>query len=89
MVEDGETEGLSLRVGAEVSLKAEGIDGWDERLDGVEGRAWDGGVLGHMTPGVGQRGICVRYYVKRRDFDSFLPSQSVVKVPMCNPSKFV
>ena len=65
MVEHGETEGLPLRVGSKVSLKAKGIDGWDERLDSVEGRTRDGGVLGHMTPGERQRKNGIRYWVKR------------------------
>ena len=52
MVEHRETEGLSLCVSPKVSLESKGIDGWDECLDGVEGRARDGGILGHMTPRV-------------------------------------
>lgn len=49
MVEDRQGEGLSLCVCSQVSLEAKRVDGWDEGLDGVEGRPGDGGVLGHMT----------------------------------------
>lgn len=39
MVEDGQSEGLALRVCAQVRLEAKRVDGRDEGLDGVEGRA--------------------------------------------------
>lgn len=50
VVEDREGEGLPLRVCAEVGLKAKGVDGRDEGLDGVERGAWNGRVLGDVTP---------------------------------------
>lgn len=49
MVEHRQGEGLPLCVGAKVRLEAEWVDGWDESFDGVEGGAWNGGVLGHVT----------------------------------------
>lgn len=51
VVEDRQREGLALSVCAEVGLKAKGVDGGDEGLDGVERRAWDGCVLGDVAPG--------------------------------------
>ena len=51
VVEHGEAECLALRVGAEVGLEAEGVDGGEEGLDGVERRAGHWGVLGHMASG--------------------------------------
>lgn len=51
VVEHRQGEGLALRVCAEVCLEAERVDGGDEGLDGVERRAWDGCVLGDVTPG--------------------------------------
>lgn len=53
MVEDGQSEGLALRVRAQVRLEAERVDGRDEGLDGVERGARDGSVLGDVTPGGG------------------------------------
>lgn len=50
VVEDRQGEGLALCVRAQVGLEAKRVDGRDEGLDGVEGRAWDGSVLGDMTP---------------------------------------
>lgn len=50
MVEDGQSEGLALCVRAQVRLEAKRVDGRDEGLDGVERRAWDGSVLGDVTP---------------------------------------
>lgn len=50
VVEDGQSEGLPLCVRAEVRLKAKRVDGRDEGLDGVERRAWNGRVLGDVTP---------------------------------------
>lgn len=50
VVEHGQSEGLALRVRAQVGLEAERVDGRDERLDGVQRRAWDGCVLGDVTP---------------------------------------
>lgn len=49
VVEHRQSEGLSLCVCAEVGLEAEGVDGRDEGLDGVERRAWDWCILGHVT----------------------------------------
>lgn len=49
VVEDGQGEGLALRVRAQVGLEAEGVDGRDEGLDGVERRARDRSILGHVT----------------------------------------
>lgn len=48
-MEHGQGEGLALCVRAQVGLEAERVDGRDEGLDGVERRAGDGGVLGHVT----------------------------------------
>lgn len=50
VVEHRQGEGLSLCVRAKVRLKAEGVDGRDESLDGVERRPWNRCILGHMTP---------------------------------------
>lgn len=50
VVEDRQSKGLALRVRAQVRLKAKRVDGRDEGLDGVERRAWDGSVLGDVTP---------------------------------------
>lgn len=50
VVEHRQSEGLALCVRAEVGLKAERVDGGDEGLDGVERRAWNGCVLGDVTP---------------------------------------
>ena len=52
VMEDREAEGLPLCVGSKVSFKAEGVDGRYERLYSVQWRAWDGGILGHMTSGM-------------------------------------
>ena len=57
MVEDGEAEGLSLGVGSDVGLKAEGVDGRHEGLDGVEGRARHWGVVCDMTPSSGEHRV--------------------------------
>ena len=48
-MEDGQTEGLALGVGAEIRLKAERVDGGQEGLDGVERGPGHGRVLGHVT----------------------------------------
>ena len=37
---------LTLRMGPEIGLEAEGVDGGDEGFDGVEGRAGDR-LVGH------------------------------------------
>ncbi len=50
VVEHRQSEGLSLCVCSQVRLKSEGVDGWDESLNGVEGRPWNGCILGDMTP---------------------------------------
>lgn len=50
VVEDGQGEGLALRVCAQVRLEAKRVDGRDEGLDGVERGARDGSVLGDVTP---------------------------------------
>ncbi len=57
-MEDGETERLSLRVSPQVCLKAEGIDGRYEGLDGVQWGTRNGSILGHMTPGREREGMC-------------------------------
>ena len=49
VMEDREAEGLSLCVGPKVSFKAKGVNSWDECFDGVERRARDWCILGHMT----------------------------------------
>ena len=49
VMEHRQGEGLSLCVCTEVRLKAKRVDGRDEGLDGVEGGAGDGSVLGHMS----------------------------------------
>lgn len=56
VVEDRQGEGLALCVGAEISLKAEGIDGWNEGFDGVERGAWNGCILSHVPPGTDRKG---------------------------------
>lgn len=50
VVEHGQAEGLSLRVRPQIRLKAKGVYGWDESLDGVQRRARNRCVLGHVTP---------------------------------------
>lgn len=50
MVEDRQGKGLALGMSAEISLKAERVDGWDESFDGVERGAWNGCILGHVPP---------------------------------------
>lgn len=50
VVEHRQSEGLSLCVCAKVRLKAEGVDGRDESLNGVERRPWDRCILGDVTP---------------------------------------
>ena len=50
VVEDGEAEGLSLRVRPQVRLEAEGVDCRDKGLDRVQGRARHGRVLRHVAP---------------------------------------
>ena len=57
VVEHRQAERLSLSVGSKVSLKAKRVYGWNKRLDSVEGRSRDGGVLGHMTTSPSQDGI--------------------------------
>lgn len=49
VVEDGEAEGLSLCVRAQVCLKAKGVDGREESLDGVQGGPGHWRILRHMT----------------------------------------
>lgn len=51
VVEHRQSEGLSLSVCAQVCLEPEGVDGWDESLDGVEWRPWNRCILGDVTPG--------------------------------------
>lgn len=51
MVEHRQSKGLPLSVCAEVSLKAKRVDGGNEGLDGVEGRAGNGCILGDVAPG--------------------------------------
>lgn len=51
VVEDRQREGLALSVRAEVGLKAKRVDGGDEGLDGVEGGAGNGCILGDVAPG--------------------------------------
>ncbi len=58
VMEDGETERLSLRVSPQVCLEAKGIDGRYEGLDGIQWGTRNGGVLGHVTPErEGERGL--------------------------------
>ena len=49
VVEDREAEGLSLCVRAQVCLKAKGVDGREESLDGVQGGPRHRCILRHMT----------------------------------------
>lgn len=49
VVEHRQSKGLSLRMCTEVRLKAEGVDGRDESLNGVERRSWNRCILGDMT----------------------------------------
>ena len=80
MVEDGQTEGLALGVGAEIRLKAERVDGGQEGLDGVEWRPGHGRVLGHVTSATENIQICFifgvffvqRFYQERFSFQSSL-----------------
>ena len=50
-MEDLQTEGLALRVRAQVRLEAERVDGRHERLDRVQRRTRDRRVLGYVTCG--------------------------------------
>lgn len=50
VVEDRQGKGLALGMRAEVSLKAERVDGWDESFDGVQRGAWYRCILSHMPP---------------------------------------
>lgn len=54
VVEDRQSEGLSLCVRAQVGLEAERVDGRDKRLDGVKWRPWNWCILGDVTPVPGQ-----------------------------------
>lgn len=49
MVEHRKTECLAQGVRPEICLEPEGINGWNERLDHVQGRAWDWRILGNVT----------------------------------------
>ena len=49
MIEDGETESLSLSVRAQIRFESERVHDWNEGLDEVQGRAWDGSVLCHVA----------------------------------------
>ena len=49
VIEDGETESLSLGVRAQIRFESERVHDWDEGLDEVQRRAWDGGILRHVT----------------------------------------
>ena len=57
VVEDGEAEGLALRVRPQVRLEAERVDGGQERLDGVERGPGHRRVLRHVTPEETQRKV--------------------------------
>ena len=46
-----------LRVHPQVRLEAEGVDGGDEGLDGVEGGARDGRVLRHVASALRQHRV--------------------------------
>ena len=48
---------LTLCVSAEIGLEAERVYGGQERLDGVEGGAGHGGVLGDVAPPLGQHRV--------------------------------
>lgn len=50
VVEHRQSKGLSLCMSAKVCFKAEGVNGRDESLNGVEGRPWNRCILGDMTP---------------------------------------
>lgn len=49
VVKHAQSKCLSLRVCAQVCLKAKGVNGRDEGFDGVQGGARDWCVLSHMT----------------------------------------
>ena len=49
VIEDGETESLSLSVRAQIRFESERVHDWNEGLDEVQGRAWDGSVLCHVA----------------------------------------
>ena len=55
-MEDREAEGLALCVCAEVCLEAEGVNGWNEGLDGIEWGPRDWGILSDMASGREDRG---------------------------------
>mmetsp|Transcript_58935 Transcript_58935/g.86253 ORF Transcript_58935/g.86253 Transcript_58935/m.86253 type:complete len:295 (+) Transcript_58935:171-1055(+) len=57
VVEGRERHRLALGVGAEVGLEAEGLDGGQEGLDGVEGRPGLGRVLHHVPAPPGEHGV--------------------------------
>lgn len=50
VVEHRQSKGLSLCVCSEVSLKAEGVDCWDESLDCVQRGPWNRCILGDVAP---------------------------------------
>lgn len=75
-MEDGQGEGLSLCVCSQVSLEAKRVDGWDEGLDGVEGRPGDGGVLGHMTSGAQHQNTADRIVTKKITQKTHLSNQN-------------
>ena len=49
MIEDGETESLSLGVRAQIRFESERVHDRDEGLDEIQGRTWDRGVLCHVA----------------------------------------
>ena len=57
VVEDGEAEGLTLSVRAQVGLEAERVDGWNKGLEHVEWRAGQGCVLGDVATAFGENGV--------------------------------
>ncbi|MPC12705.1 NudC domain-containing protein 2 [Portunus trituberculatus] len=57
VVEHAETEGLALCVHTQIRLKAEGVDGWDKGLDGVEWRAGHRCILRHMATPLGEHRV--------------------------------
>lgn len=49
VMEHRHTEGLSLGMCSQVCLESKRIDGWNKRLDSVQGGAWHWCVLSHVT----------------------------------------
>lgn len=57
MMEYGQAERLTLRMGSQVSLESETIDCRNECFDGIQGTSGNRSVLSHVAPSFSQYGI--------------------------------